>query len=341
MTELDSSLGQLNWLLAKNNPNEAMKQKNKTEKILGPDDKPNCSYSQLIKMAIMEAPGNKITLSGIYQYIANKFSYYRENKNPCWKNSVRHNLSLNKQFVKIERTEHDTGKGSYWTFVEVEENKNKMKNTDGVSPRVNPAVKKMFMTRDGSRDSQKTEEEDAQPLPDLNTFNPPDPLYHPEQNQPEYANYGVPGIQVDHTMAELGIETSEEDDIAGLNLFDTHDLNSSFKAVYDQIFHNRRPSNNREQEAQIDWLKISLETVGMDYRDEEEMRNIDTQRFIDMFANDPLYSEEDRNPQNLRFNPTSYATPMPAPVMYGGYHPNTHPQDDEIEDDFDWNSIVN
>ena len=77
------------------------------------EPKPQHSYIGLIAMAILSSPEKKLVLSDIYQHILEHYPYFRR-RGPGWRNSIRHNLSLNDCFVKSGRSAN--GKGHYWAI---------------------------------------------------------------------------------------------------------------------------------------------------------------------------------------------------------------------------------
>jgi len=64
--------------------------------------KPPLSFACMIFMAVESSPTKTLPVKGIYDWVMWKFPYYRAAP-PGWKNSVRHNLSLNKCFKKVDR----------------------------------------------------------------------------------------------------------------------------------------------------------------------------------------------------------------------------------------------
>ncbi|KAM8787801.1 forkhead box protein Q1 [Rhynchonycteris naso] len=76
--------------------------------------KPPYSYIALIAMAIRDSAGGRLTLAEINEYLMGKFPFFRGSYTG-WRNSVRHNLSLNDCFIKVLRDpSRPWGKDNYW-----------------------------------------------------------------------------------------------------------------------------------------------------------------------------------------------------------------------------------
>ncbi|EMD40813.1 hypothetical protein CERSUDRAFT_111398 [Gelatoporia subvermispora B] len=135
-----------------------------------PGSKPFYPYSTLIRYAIKGSPNQKLLLEDIYYAIESRFPYFRSAP-PGWKNSVRHNLSLNPCFEKVPRPLTDRGKGSYWTV------------NDNVDPRTGVhRVRKKKPRNGGSSSKQQAQhlEEDVD--------------YHPPTAEPTFHDPHVPYV---------------------------------------------------------------------------------------------------------------------------------------------------
>lgn len=77
--------------------------------------KKDFSYASLISQALLNSPNNRLTLKEIYNYISTNYPEFTAKKKG-WQNSIRHNLSLNKAFLKEPKLKGTPGKGSYWSI---------------------------------------------------------------------------------------------------------------------------------------------------------------------------------------------------------------------------------
>lgn len=140
-------------------------------RIIDDGTKPNHSYATLIGMAILRSPQRRLTLSQIYKWISDTYSFYSAT-DAGWQNSIRHNLSLNKHFIKQERPKDDPGKGNYWS--------------------IEPGAEQQFMKEKPSRKSVVT----AENMPVMST------RLEPSQPQPQPPHHSEPTLPAHSTMPQ-------------------------------------------------------------------------------------------------------------------------------------------
>ena len=184
--------------------------------IIDDGAKPNHSYAQLIGMAILRAPQRRLTLSQIYKWISDNFSFYNAN-DAGWQNSIRHNLSLNKAFIKQERPKDDPGKGNYWA-IETGMEHQFMKEK--------PARKSMTSVENVPVMSTRLEPAHFDPvfhdgLPTLPPVLPAQSAMNPQSSlPPQMSTHSVPEVSSDATIplsdniaADEQIERAHEQDL--------------------------------------------------------------------------------------------------------------------------------
>jgi len=79
--------------------------------------RPNMTYLQLIAEALNNAPEQGLVLSDIHKAINARYPYYKL-ETQRWKETVRQNLSMNKNFIKGEHSMSLDKRGWYWKLLE-------------------------------------------------------------------------------------------------------------------------------------------------------------------------------------------------------------------------------
>ncbi|WVQ94477.1 hypothetical protein IAU59_001556 [Kwoniella sp. CBS 9459] len=85
--------------------------------FIGPPPlKPTATFATIIHRALQCLPRGRGTLGEVCNWVAGEWEWFRLNVDSGWQNSIRHNLSLNKAFLKVPRIPEDDpeSKGSVW-----------------------------------------------------------------------------------------------------------------------------------------------------------------------------------------------------------------------------------
>ena len=75
-------------------------------------NKPPLSYAALIGLVLDDLPDGRGTLNDLYRHLCENFPFFTKSKSAQWPNSIRHNLSLHPEFIRIKK---DSGQGVLWT----------------------------------------------------------------------------------------------------------------------------------------------------------------------------------------------------------------------------------
>ena len=85
--------------------------------FIGPEPiKPNLTFASIIHRALTYLSKGRGTLGQVCNWVAGEWEWFRMNVDTGWQHSIRHNLSLSKVFLKVDRIPEDDpeSKGSVW-----------------------------------------------------------------------------------------------------------------------------------------------------------------------------------------------------------------------------------
>jgi len=99
------------------------KSRSQTPQVSTPviDKKPPYSYAALIEMALSSSKSYTMNLKDIYLWVETNFDYFKTAKSG-WKNSIRHNLSLQKSFTRVDFLGNSSNQPSVWRL-KIDENR--------------------------------------------------------------------------------------------------------------------------------------------------------------------------------------------------------------------------
>ncbi|KAJ1967497.1 hypothetical protein H4R35_006694 [Dimargaris xerosporica] len=154
--------------------------------------RPPVSYSALIAQAIITSPEKRLTLREVYRWVMEHHPYLCYSSDNGWQNTIRHNLSLNKCFVKVARSDTDVcytsskGKGGYWT---VDASLMDTAIRDGVERTLKGQSSQYLPPRptsnpvDSASELAQSPSDDASVLPSAGTLKPLTAYVHPRSMQ--------------------------------------------------------------------------------------------------------------------------------------------------------------
>lgn len=223
------------------------------------EPKPQHSYIGLIAMAILSSPEKKLVLSDIYQHILEHYPYFRR-RGPGWRNSIRHNLSLNDCFVKSGRSAN--GKGHYWAIHPA--NLEDFRRGDFRRRKAQRKVRRhMGLAVDEEPDSPSPPPLPATPPP-LSTIGPPNPGQHVTSGiwRPQNQHQQIHHLNQNFTTHQLQLSSLQparkrQFDVASLLAPDDPHIQTSL-----QLSKSRRTScSEDEPENEPDEADIEVDVV--------------------------------------------------------------------------------